>query len=295
MTLERLRLLNFQTHEDLKLVLDEHVTTIVGPSDVGKSSVLRALRWVMQNKPSGASFVRNGEDRCRVSLWLDGERILRVKGRGVNEVFVGREKLEAFGADLPESVVELCNVGAVNFQQQHDSPFWFCLTAGQVSRELNAVVNLDVIDRTLAGVAKVLRRTRAAAEVCEDRTREARSEFEGLNWVPEMTGAFAAVETSEESASLASAKVERTRGLLEEVELLKRQAAIEVPDTSELELLRDESIDLSDRAITWRGMLDELEEHRSTALESAEKLRIAEEELEKQSGGICPLCGGLLK
>jgi len=293
--LERLRLQNFQTHEDLKLVLDERVTTIVGPSDVGKSSVLRALRWAMENKPSGAAFVRNGQKECRVSLWLDGKRIVRVKGKGVNEIFIGREKLKAFGTDLPEPIVKLCNVDGVNFGQQHDSPFWFSLTAGQVSKELNSVVNLDVIDRTLANVAKALRRARSTVEVCEKRTEEARSQFKRISWVPRMVEDWECVAELEESAAGTRVEVDQTRVLLEEVEALKKQAAVEVPDLSEVERLRDESIDLSNRAITWRGMLEGVKEDRSEVSGLTERLKQAEAELEERSEGLCPLCGGRLR
>jgi exonuclease SbcC len=236
--LERLRLQNFQAHSDFKLKFDERVTTVVGTSDVGKSSIVRALRWVTQNKPSGDAFVREGEDRCKVSLKLDEQWVTRIKGKGVNECNVAGQAFKAFRADVPEPVNRLCNVGDVNFQQQHDSPFWFSLTAGQVSKELNAVVDLDVIDKTLANVMKELRRARSVVNVCEGRIREAEEKEEELSWVPEMVKDWKKLERLEEAKSVACSNVERAEKTIADAETLEEQAKIEVPDLTELGFLK---------------------------------------------------------
>lgn len=56
----KLRIQNFQAHKDTTIEFDR-ITTIVGPSDIGKSAVLRALKWVAKNEPNGTSFVRDGD------------------------------------------------------------------------------------------------------------------------------------------------------------------------------------------------------------------------------------------
>ena len=73
--LEKLRIINFQKHEDLTVSFDDRITTIVGPSDVGKSAVLRALRWVLTNQPDGSGFIREGEKNASVVLRVDGRTI----------------------------------------------------------------------------------------------------------------------------------------------------------------------------------------------------------------------------
>lgn len=56
----KLRIQNFQAHKDTTIEFDR-IATIVGPSDIGKSAVLRALKWVAKNEPKGISFVRDGD------------------------------------------------------------------------------------------------------------------------------------------------------------------------------------------------------------------------------------------
>ena len=270
--LERIRLLNFQKHRDLKIRFDPRVTTIVGTSDAGKSSVLRALRWVTRNKPSGDAFVRDGEGQCSVSLWLDDQRITRIKGKGVNEIRVGGKKnglipetpcqigvFEAFGSELPEPVERLCNLGEVNFQQQHDSPFWFSLSAGQVSKELNTVVNLDVMDRTLANVASALRKARSVADVCSNRVREVEEKQKELEWVPEMVDAHDIMEVLERKSLEVKGKVDETRKILDEAEVLEKEACLEIPDLTELQRSREEKEELTEQVRKWKNVLNDVE------------------------------------
>lgn len=47
----KLRIQNFQAHKDTTIEFDR-ITTIVGPSDTGKSAVLRAFKWVEKNELS---------------------------------------------------------------------------------------------------------------------------------------------------------------------------------------------------------------------------------------------------
>jgi len=81
MPLKKLVLENFQVHPKLSLDLDPHITCIIGPSDVGKSAVIRALRWLCQNVPDGAEFIRDGTKQAIVTLQADGKTIIHPRHR----------------------------------------------------------------------------------------------------------------------------------------------------------------------------------------------------------------------
>lgn len=57
----KLRIQNFQAHKDTTIEFDRITTIVGGPSDTGKSAVLRALKWVVKNEPKGTSFIRDGD------------------------------------------------------------------------------------------------------------------------------------------------------------------------------------------------------------------------------------------
>lgn len=163
--LESLTISNFQKHRKLTVQFDKGVTCIVGPSDAGKSAILRALRWVAFNKPSGDEFVKQGASRAKVILNVDGRHIKRRRGKGVNSYSIDGNRLKAFGSDVPVDITKLLAVDNINFQSQHDAPFWFSNTAGEVSRQLNEIVNLEIIDKTLASLNSMIRQNSAICEV----------------------------------------------------------------------------------------------------------------------------------
>ena len=296
--LERMQLRNFQGHEDLRVVFDERITTFVGPSDTGKSSILRALKWGMTNRPSGSAFVRHDDDKltASVSLWLDEHRLSRRKGKGsVNELVVDGVKLEAFGSELPEPVQELCNVDGVNFQGQHDSPFWLSLNAGQASRELNAVVNLDEIDRVLSLILKMERRTKTEAELCEKRMKEAEQDSKDLVWVFGMEVEWQETTKKKKQLDNMEWELEQSRELLREVNRLRRLAEVEVPDTSELDVLIAEQKRAEEKVKMTKSMLREVHRLRDQVGEFEKEVDSLQTRLSSESGGMCPLCGGVLK
>jgi len=171
-----IRLRNWQAHRSLLVRLAPGVTTITGPNDVGKSAILRALRWAALNKPSGSGFIRHGSRVCKVHVTTQNGCVVRTKGANRNSYEVDGKELVAFGADPPPEVAAALELQPINFQQQHDAAFWFSQTAGGVSRELNRVVNLSVIDTTLAALASDLRRSAMKADVIQTRLDAAKRE-----------------------------------------------------------------------------------------------------------------------
>ncbi len=186
MSLTSLHIKDFQAHTDLTVTLDPGITTIVGPSDVGKSAIIRALRWASQNTPSGEAFLRSGAKRVEVVLEVDGQRIARGRGKGGNTYDLNDKRFEAFGNEVPPEVVSLLRLSPMNFQGQHDGPFWLQETAGEVSRQLNRMVNLDVMDKALSSVDSMLRGLRAQEDVGKTRLEQAIADRKRLKFARRM-------------------------------------------------------------------------------------------------------------
>lgn len=167
--LEKLTLRNFQAHKKLEIEFDKRLTVIVGPSDVGKSAVIRALSWVMRNSPDGDAFIRHGAEDAVVTLRVDGSVVMRSRGKEGNTYTHESEDFKAFGKDVPDPIKDLLRVADINFQEQHDSPFWFSESSGEVSRQLNQIVNLGIIDQTLGFLNAELRKQRGSLELIAER------------------------------------------------------------------------------------------------------------------------------
>lgn len=209
---------NFQNHRKTVVELDPHVTCFVGPSDTGKSALVRGLRWVCLNKPRGKSFLRKGAKQGYVQLIIDGHNIIRRQSKhGGGVYYLDGEEYRAFNRDVPDDIAKLLNVSEINFQRQHDAPFWFALTAGQVSRELNQIIDLSIIDKTLAAAAAQVKRARVVAEVSTDRALTAKRELAELDWVPDCNRRLTHIEDLQTVANRAATAVARLGVLVEGV------------------------------------------------------------------------------
>jgi DNA repair exonuclease SbcCD ATPase subunit len=71
------------------------------------------------------------------------------------------------------------------------------VVAGEVSRQLNSIVNLGIIDDTLARVARRVHRARTRLEVSEEELTKAKQEHDDLAWVPDFTAAVEALNAQE--------------------------------------------------------------------------------------------------
>lgn len=175
--LERLQIEGFQKHAKLRLQLDPGITTLVGHTDAGKSSILRALQWALTNQPDGDAFITHGAKGARVVLWLDGHKITRTRGGTTNTYGLDTATYKALVRGIaPAPVAAVANVQDVNFQAQDEPAYWFHDSPATVSRNLNSIINLEVMDTCMAALGAETRKAKAELEVIETRLAEAKKE-----------------------------------------------------------------------------------------------------------------------
>lgn len=146
---------NFQSHKHTVLPLSPGTNVIVGASDSGKSAILRALTWVITNRPLGDAFRSEWGGETKVSLVTsDGHTVDRVRSASRNDYVVDGVVLSAFGTEVPEEVTNVLRLDELSVQGQMDSPFLLAMSPGEAARLLNRAASLDEIDRAVAGLHK---------------------------------------------------------------------------------------------------------------------------------------------
>jgi DNA repair exonuclease SbcCD ATPase subunit len=182
--LRKLVLKNFQKHRSLTIKFDPHVTTIVGPNDAGKSSIIRALRWALLNRPaSKTGLIKRGAKQCSVILRVGKKEIERQSSSKGNLYRLGSKRFRAFRSDVPVDISNLLKVDEINFQRQHEPAFWFALSPGNAAKELNKLVDLETIDAVQSAVNSILRDKKAELEAAQKRLKEAQSTVKSLSFV----------------------------------------------------------------------------------------------------------------
>jgi len=172
-----LQVTNFQSHSASLLTFHAGVNVIVGASDTGKTSLVRALRWTIYNKPGGDEFIAYGETTASVRIQFDDIEITRVKGGLKNLYFLGDTELVGFGQDVPTEEARAINLNEINLQQQLDGSFLLADSAGAVARTLNRIINLDKIDSSLQYIRRLETTNRFQIETTRTKLVELETEL----------------------------------------------------------------------------------------------------------------------
>jgi len=220
--INRLQIKNFRAHKKLDIKFSPFVNSIVGRNAAGKSTIIRAIRWVTRNKPAGDSVINWDADKAAVRLTIDKNKITRTRGKGINTYKLNKKKpYKAFRNEVPTDIEKITNISDLNFQGQHEAPFWFCETAGEVSRQLNTIVNLEGIDSTLSNIASALTKSRTTVDIIQDRLDKATAQQDSLSYAKEMDEHLKQVESIEQSQLDKTAELTRLHDILKLVQICR--------------------------------------------------------------------------
>lgn len=174
--MKNVHLKNFQAHRDTKFTLHPGVNVFIGASDKGKSSIYRALDWVINNvSGKGDSFTPFSGGNPDVTI--DGVRRFRSKSKNEYYISGNKEPLKAFYQKPPAEVVEYFNMADINWSGQHAPHFLVSNTSGEVARILNSAVDLNIIDESQKKVSSAKRDAKTKVNLLNKQLAEA---LEGL-------------------------------------------------------------------------------------------------------------------
>jgi len=157
-----LQIQNFQSHKNTFIEFGNNVNIFIGFSDSGKTAIIRALRWVITNKPTGDAFRSNwGGDTIVELILKNGTRVKRTKGNSTNEYELqvkGNKPLlfKAFGTDVPVEIEKALAFDSINLQEQLDAPYLLSDTPGQVAKHFNKIAKLEKIDTGIQYVQSII-------------------------------------------------------------------------------------------------------------------------------------------
>ena len=196
--LNKLQIKGFRKNKELDIEFDK-ITVIRGASGSGKTSLVGALKWICFNQPSSDSFINWEMDFAAVRLFFDDKhKLIRKRDTGQQNYYkLDKQTYKAFGTGVPDDISSLLEMNTLNYHRQHAGPFWFSQTAGEVSRQLNKIVNLDIIDTTTSKLLKDQRDTNTLIKDIEIRITDIRKEKISLRYVLKMDKDLVVLEKQE--------------------------------------------------------------------------------------------------
>ncbi|CCQ93074.1 putative RecF/RecN/SMC N-terminal domain protein [[Clostridium] ultunense Esp] len=171
--IKKIVLENFQSHKYTEIELDQHLNVIVGPSDHGKTAIIRGLKWALFNEPSGDFFIREGENECSVTvIFNDGSKIKRYRSKSKNAYYLYNNKgeetvFEGFGTKVPEEIIDVSSMrkivldsnqsSSINIGEQLEGPFLLSEKNATRANAIGRLVGVHIIDDALKDTLRDIR------------------------------------------------------------------------------------------------------------------------------------------
>jgi exonuclease SbcC len=296
--IDEIHLGNFQSHKDTTLALDPGLNVIVGASDSGKSAIIRALRWLIWNRPMGDAFINHNAQGAFVNITTDEMDVIqRAKGPGGNEYRINDQFFKAFGNDVPEEIQAILNMDEVNLQQQLDRPFLISNSPGEVAAYFNKIVRLDKID---AGTKKINSQIRTLTnQISADESRKEQFEIElgeykyldhfevDLEELEKMNRDSQNITRAIDNITSALAIIDTDAKYMEDLKM-RLDFLTPVDEILDLHQKRDE---LASEKYILKNQKESIQRIESEINQASLELSAMEEYYHKEMQGTCPLCG----
>lgn len=201
MLIKTLDLRNFQKHKSLSLKFSKYLTVIKGTSGIGKSAILRSLfQLVDESIPWNVCHTWDTDDtHIRLRGIIDGKEhtIERVHSSKDNKVIIDGTSYDYVGKSAPEILKTKLNIREQNIQKQKNHWFLIDMKPGHLSKELNSVSGLNIIDASLQEISSRVRSSQTEIRLLKAQAAVLDKEIQALSYVEEADLDLKVLETSE--------------------------------------------------------------------------------------------------
>ena len=178
--LKQLRIKNFQSHQNTKIDFCPGVNGVIGLSQAGKTSILRAFKLLRQNRPLGRRFHNKYTKASKTSVHaMFSNNIIASIHKSKKETKyklknISGEKISfsKVGKAVPDLISQNINLSKINVQSQLDSPFMVISSPGEIAREINKITDSEMVDSWTSALNKEISKLKIKNEIQKDRLRK---------------------------------------------------------------------------------------------------------------------------
>ena len=184
--LQRIEIKNFQSHKNTSVDFCSGMSVITGSSDYGKSAIIRAMLWAINNRPSGEAFkswVSDKEDSVEVAMEFDNDWFIKKREKGKNIYICEAGQFEALRSNVPDVIQAISNITDYNIQTQFNPYFMLQDSPGDRAKKLNELVGLDIIDRVFKKLNKKITDTKTEITRLNKEITSLKEEIEGMSYL----------------------------------------------------------------------------------------------------------------
>ena len=191
--LKKVKLENFQSHRNSVIDFDRGLNIIVGPSDSGKSAIIRAIKWALYNEPSGNYFIREGETEVSVTLEFSNNiKVKRLRNKSKNMyILYNRDDdkiiFEGFGNKVPQEIIDLLGIkkisldsnesNTINLGEQLEGAFLLSEKGSTRASAIGRLIGVNLIDDALKETLKDVRNITIKKNTIEENIKKTEEEL----------------------------------------------------------------------------------------------------------------------
>jgi DNA repair exonuclease SbcCD ATPase subunit len=238
---------NFKCHAHSEVPF-EHFTALIGPSNSGKSTIIKGIRLCLYNEPNGDRFITHGEKLCYVEVQFheDGQyagAIRRTKGAEIGpdgkDVEINKYEIKHpdgtiseytnFGQGAFEPVVAFHGMPKVNLFgdleslnicDQLSAPFFLANTSGKRAKMVGKLAKTDIVDRALDNVKADLRMQTAQKKDLKARIKTKEDELKEMDNLILAEGAMSGLRKKLNAAKEEESRLNRIIFIKQQLEIL---------------------------------------------------------------------------
>ena len=208
--LESLKIRNFEAHRNSTLNFHPGVNVIIGESDQGKSAILRALEWVLFNRPTGEDIKSNWLDSPNTfaEVMMDDISLKRKRTKKFNGYVFDNAEFKAFKRQIPEEIASFINMNDINILSQEDPLFMINWTPGERGRYINDICDMKIIDTTTTHINQTVRYEISTIKHLEKNIQESETSLKEFDPLEQMEAQLKKIEESSELLKKIESKID---------------------------------------------------------------------------------------
>lgn len=196
MNLIKLELTNFKTHKHTIIDFCDKINIIYGGNDIGKSNILRAIKWLSYNQ--GKNVIKYGEKKCSVKGWFsNGAIIEKIKSASINAYIIHKplneqgeiRRFDSIGKVIPEEVSDLLQLKPIEVEGEkvilnmgtQQKSFLIDESPTFRSKLFNKLTGSDVTDKIFKSLNKDILRINKESKLVDEYLKNDNNKLESTN------------------------------------------------------------------------------------------------------------------
>ena len=225
MYITELKVIGFGLHVEKTVQFKSGVNVIVGESESGKSTLIRALYLLSENSPRGGEKLYQSDDTDEpllIQIKTSNNDIIK---RTRNKYYLNNNKpLKAFGSGIPAPIKEILNFKDINWQRQFtDKPFLLFNTGGAAAKDLNKVTGLEDQEAIIVEIKAGISDRKSNIKRIVKNNEEHKQTIERLKNVIRFKMKCAWILNKKQESDKMKGEIENLRIILDELKTVRRK------------------------------------------------------------------------